>query len=194
LKRRKEKNPAPWEIRSEMHAPPPIVSIVGKSNSGKTTLIERLIPALSARGYRIGTIKHSHRDIDLDRPGKDSYRHKDAGAEAVMVAGPGRVALVKDVVDAQPDDLVGYFKDMDLIMTEGYKRTANPKIEVCRAVRSSVPLCLEDPSLVAMVTDLNLENLAVPAFLPDDIQGLADFIERRFLSRLAVAAGGGPLS
>jgi molybdopterin-guanine dinucleotide biosynthesis protein MobB len=177
---------------SDMHARPPIISIVGKSNSGKTTLIERLIPVLGARGYRIGTIKHSHHDIDLDRPGKDSYRHKSAGAEAVMVAGPGRVALVKDVVDAQLDELVDYFQDLDLVITEGYKRTTKPKIEICRAVRSSAPLCREDPSLVAMVTDLNIEDLAVPAFLPDDIQGLADFIERRFLSRSAAAAGGGP--
>lgn len=175
-----------------MNASPPIVSIVGKSNSGKTTLIERLIPALGARGYRIGTIKHSHHDIDLDRPGKDSYRHKSAGAEAVMVAGPGRIALVQDVVDAQLDDLVGYFKDLDLVITEGYKRTSKPKIEICRAARSSAPLCREDPSLVAMVTDLDIEGLTVPAFLPDDIQGLADFIEDRFLSRPAAAAGGAP--
>ena len=175
-----------------MQALPSIVSIVGKSNSGKTTLIERLIPALSARGYRIGTIKHSHHDIDLDQPGKDSYRHKGAGAEAVMMAGPNRIALVKDVADAQLDDLLGYFKDLDLIITEGYKRTTRPKIEVCRAARSGTPLCADDPSLVALVTDLDLDHLAVPVFLPDDIQGLADFIERRFLSRPAAAAGGGP--
>jgi molybdopterin-guanine dinucleotide biosynthesis adapter protein len=175
-----------------MQALPPIVSIVGKSNSGKTTLIERLIPALSARGYRIGTIKHSHHDIDLDRPGKDSYRHKSAGAEAVMVAGPRRIALVKDVADAQIDDLLIYFKGIDLVITEGYKRTTRPKIEVCRAARSETPLCGEDPSLVAMVTDLDLAPLSVPAFLPDDIQGLADFIEHRFLHRPAAAAGGGP--
>jgi molybdopterin-guanine dinucleotide biosynthesis protein MobB len=171
---------------------PPVVSIVGKSNSGKTTLIERLIPVLGARGYRIGTIKHSHHDIDLDRPGKDSYRHKGAGAEAVMVAGPNRIALVKDVADARIDDLVGYFKDLDLIITEGYKRTTRPKIEVCRAARSGTPLCADDPSLVALVTDLDIEPLPVPVFRLDDIQGLADFIERRFLSRLAAAAGGGP--
>jgi molybdopterin-guanine dinucleotide biosynthesis protein B len=171
---------------------PPLVSIVGKSNSGKTTLIERLIPALKVRGYRIGTIKHSHHDIDLDRPGKDSYRHKGAGAEAVMVAGPARIALVKDVADARLDDLVGYFKDLDLIVTEGYKRTARPKIEVCRAARSGTPLCVDDPSLVAMVTDLDIEPLPVPVFRLDDIQGLADFIERRFLIRPAAAAGGGP--
>lgn len=175
-----------------MDPSPPIVSIVGKSNSGKTTLIERLIPVLGARGYRIGTIKHSHHDIDLDRPGKDSYRHKEAGAEAVMVAGPNRIALVKDVADAWLDDLVGYFKDLDLIVTEGYKRTTRPKIEVCRAARSGTPLCADDPSLVALVTDLDIEPLPVPVFRLDDIQGLADFIERRFLRRPATAAGGGP--
>jgi molybdopterin-guanine dinucleotide biosynthesis protein B len=170
---------------------PPIVAIVGKSNSGKTTLIERLIPSLKARGHRIGTIKHSHHDFDLDRPGKDSHRHKSAGAEAVMMAGPGRIALIKDAADPQPADLVGYFRDMDLVLVEGYKRADNPKIEICRVERSDDPLCLDDPNLVALVTDLAIDRPAVPVFAPDNIQGLADFIEDRFLRRPVVLAGAG---
>jgi molybdopterin-guanine dinucleotide biosynthesis protein B len=175
-----------------MPAAPPIVSIVGKSNSGKTTLIERILPVLKARGYRIGTIKHTGHDFDIDHRGKDSHRHKTAGADAVMVAGPGRIALFKDVAAPDLDDLVGYFKDLDLIFTEGYKRAGKPKIEICRAARSTVPLCLADPNLVAMVTDIDIAGITAPVFAPDDIQGLADFIEDRFLRRPAALLSAAP--
>ncbi len=170
---------------------PPVVSIVGKSDSGKTTLIVRLIPLLRARGYRIGTIKHSSHDFDVDRPGKDSHRHKTAGADAVMVAGPERIAMVKDVVDPELDDLIAYFNDMDLVLVEGYKRAGNPKIEICRAERSTAPLCLDDPNLVAMVTDLAIDRPDLLVFAPDDVHGLADFIETRFMQKPVAVAGAG---
>ena len=171
-----------------MPAPPPIVSIVGKSNSGKTTLIERLIPALKARGYRIATIKHAGHAFDVDRPGKDSHRHKAAGAAAVMVASAGRIALVKDVIEPSLDDLAAYLQDADLIITEGYKRADKPKIEICRRQRSPAPLCLDDPNLVALVTDAAGATGTAPVFGLDDIEALADFLESRFLRRLALSA------
>ena len=111
---------------------PPIVSIVGRSNSGKTTLIEKLIPELKRRGYRIGTIKHTHHAPDIDRPGKDTSRHSAAGADTVMLASSGRVAMIKQTDAEGIDALAGYFNDVDLLMTEGYKREPKPKIEVVR--------------------------------------------------------------
>ncbi len=164
-----------------MSPKPQIVSVVGKSNSGKTTLIERIIPVLKARGYRIGTVKHTPHAIEVDRPGKDSYRHKAAGADAVMVAGGGRIALIKDMAEIGFDELAGYFAGMDLIITEGYKQTDGPKIEVCRAARSDTPICLDDPFLVALVTDIGGTAAKVPVFGLNEVEALADFIEDRFL-------------
>jgi molybdopterin-guanine dinucleotide biosynthesis protein B len=160
---------------------PPIVSIVGRSNSGKTTLIEKLIPELKRRGYRIGTIKHTHHAPDIDRPGKDSSRHSAAGADTVMLASPGRVAMIKQTDSEGIDALAGYFKDVDLLITEGYKRETKPKIEVLRAAVGSEPLCRHDPGLIAVATDANLD-IHVPVFRLNDPASIAEFIEQRFLN------------
>jgi molybdopterin-guanine dinucleotide biosynthesis protein B len=159
---------------------PPIVSIVGRSESGKTTLIERLIPVLRQRGYRIGTIKHTHHSIDIDRAGKDSARHRTAGAEIVMLASPGQIAMFKATASEALDGLIRYFDDVDLLITEGYKRENKPKIEVLRAAVGSELLCRHDPGLVAVATDANLD-VHVPVFRLDDPAAIAGFIEQRFL-------------
>ena len=159
---------------------PPVVSIVGKSESGKTTLIERLIPELKRRGYRIGIVKHAHRGFDMDRKGKDSYRHRQAGADSVMIASPGQIAMVKDVPGERLDDLIPFFEDMDLLITEGFKRDNAPKIEIFRSERHQFPACTKDDTLIAMVSDTPLE-LAVPQFATADIQAITEFIVARFL-------------
>lgn len=159
---------------------PPVVSIVGKSESGKTTLIERLIPELKRRGYRVGIVKHAHRGFDMDRKGKDSYRHRQAGADCVMIASPGQVAMVKDVPGERLDDLVPFFQDMDLLITEGFKRDNAPKIEIFRAERHQFPACTKDDSLIAMVSDTPVE-VAAPQFATADIQAITEFIVARFL-------------
>jgi molybdopterin-guanine dinucleotide biosynthesis adapter protein len=159
---------------------PPVISIVGKSESGKTTLIERLIPELKRRGYHIGIVKHAHHGFDIDRQGKDSYRHKQAGADTVMIASTGRVAMIKDVPGARLHDLVPFFKDMDLLITEGFKRDRAPKIEVFRAKRHRHPACLEDDTLIAMVSDTPLD-VTVPQFATADIQAITEFIVARCL-------------
>ena len=161
---------------------PPIVSIVGRSNSGKTTLIEKLIPELKRRGYRIGTIKHTHHAPDIDRPGKDTSRHSAAGADTVMLASPGRVAMIKQTDSEGIDALAGYFNDVDLLMTEGYKREPKPKIEVVRAAMGTELLCRNDPRLVAVATDAHIA-IDVPVFRLDDPGPIADFIEQKFLNR-----------
>jgi molybdopterin-guanine dinucleotide biosynthesis protein MobB len=161
---------------------PFILSIVGRSESGKTTLIEKLIPELKRRGYRIGTIKHTHHAIDMDRSGKDSARHRAAGAQTVLLASSDQIALFKSTRADTLEALVGYFDDVDLLITEGYKRENKPKIEVLRAAVGSDLLCRHDPGLAAVATDLNLD-VHVPVFRLDDHAAIADFIEQRFFRR-----------
>ena len=140
---------------------PPIVSIVGQSESGKTTLIEKLIPLLTQRGYRIGTIKHTHHAVDIDRSGKDSARHRTAGAETVMLASPGRIAMFKATASESLDGLIRYFDDVDLLITEGYKRENKPKIEVLRAAVGSELLCRDDPGLVRTLSGDRLPEVRI---------------------------------
>ena len=157
-----------------------ILSIVGRSQSGKTTIIEKLIPELKKRGYRIGTIKHAHHGFDIDKSGKDSWRHRHAGADTVVVASPGQIAMVKNEKDESLDDLQKYFDGVDLIITEGYKMDNKPKIEVLRAARHSQLVCAGDHNLIAVVTDVDLDP-KVPRFYLDQIKELADLIEKKFL-------------
>ena len=160
---------------------PPVICIVGRSQTGKTTLIEKLIPLLKQRGFRIGTVKHSHHIFDFDKTGKDSWRHKDAGAETVLVSSPGKIALVKNDQQGTLDDLLTYFGDMDLVITEGFKKERKPKIEVVRAARHSDPLLTSDRHLVAVVSDTQID-VNVPKFGLDDIEKIAAFIEEEYLS------------
>jgi len=159
---------------------PPIISVVGKSESGKTTLIEKLIPELKNRGYRIGTIKHAHHNFDMDKEGKDSWRHKAAGSETVVIVSPGKISIVKDEDFERLEHLEKYFDGMDLVITEGFKREKMPKIEVCRAARNKEPLCRNDHTLIALVTDTET-NCNVPTFGLEEIKGLADLIEKQYL-------------
>ena len=162
---------------------PPVLSIVGKSESGKTTLIEKLIPELKRRGYRIGIVKHAHRGFDMDRKGKDSYRHRQAGADSVMIASQGQIAMIKDVKGECLDDLIPYFNDVDLLIAEGFKSDRAPKIEIFRSQRHRRPICLDDDRLMAMVSDTPVD-IAVPQFAVDDIQAITEFIVARFLDGL----------
>ena len=160
---------------------PAIISIVGRSQSGKTTLIERLIPELKHRGYRIGTVKHTHHALDVDKTGKDSARHRNAGAETVILASPDEMVMIKSGHPDTLDELIPFFDDVDLLITEGYKRSQRPKIEVVRAARNPSPFCQGDPHLMAVVTDAPVD-LAVPRFGLDEIDRIADFIESSFLT------------
>ena len=159
---------------------PPIISVVGKSGSGKTTLIVKLIPELKKRGYRIGIVKHASHGFEMDHQGKDSWRHKASGAETVIIVSPGRIAMVKDEAFDGFDGLDRYFEEMDLVITEGFKRRNRPKIEVCRAERNAEPLCRDDENLIALVTDTTI-RLNVPTFGLDEIEALADLIEEKYL-------------
>ena len=163
---------------------PLIVSFVGRSESGKTTLIEKLIPVLRRRGFRVGTIKHTHHTPELDRSGKDSARHLAAGASTVVLASSGQIQLVKTGVNGGLDGLVRYFDDVDLLITEGYKQERTPKIEVLRRALSDRLLCMDDPMLLAVATDAHLD-LPVPLLPLDDPEAIADFIENRVIKKPA---------
>jgi molybdopterin-guanine dinucleotide biosynthesis protein B len=116
----------------------PIVSMVGKSNSGKTTFLEKLLPELARRGYRVGVVKHDVHGFEIDQPGKDTWRLRQVGAGRVVISSPQRFALIGQVEqELTLDELTGrYLGDVDLVISEGYKRGDKPKIEVCRAARS----------------------------------------------------------
>jgi len=163
---------------------PPVVSIVSKKRSGKTTLLEKLIPELRARGYRVGTVKHDTHGFDIDHEGKDTWRHKRAGAEAVVISSPWKISVIRDVAAEQSLDQIvrDQLGDMDIVLTEGYKSAGKPQIEVFRSAAHASPLHdrQNTGSLMAVASDVPLD-LGVPRFPIDDIPALADFIERAFL-------------
>jgi molybdopterin-guanine dinucleotide biosynthesis adapter protein len=161
---------------------PPILSIVGYSGSGKTTLIEKVIRELKSRGYRIGTIKHASRGFNLDKKGKDSWRHKEAGAETVMIVSSGRIAMVKDDNYGTLAHLEQYFQDMDLVITEGYKQENLPKIAVYRNTNAGSIPTVTGKDIIALVTDADVE-VNIPKMGLDEIKALTDIIEKRFLSK-----------
>lgn len=161
---------------------PPIVSVVGKSDSGKTTLLEGLIRELKRRGYRVGTIKHDAHSFEIDHPGTDTWRHAQAGSDHVVISSPQRVASIRRVEqELTLDELAEAMTDVDIILTEGYRRGSAPKIEVSRKARSRTLLCSAD-ELIAVAADYPVE-MDVPQFSLDDYEGLVDRIERLFLSK-----------
>jgi molybdopterin-guanine dinucleotide biosynthesis protein B len=168
---------------------PTVLSIVGRSEVGKTTFIEKLVPEIKKRGYRVGTIKHdAHDHFEIDHKGKDTWRHREAGAQAVAISSPRRFALTKMVEsELNMDTIVAtYFTDEDLVLTEGYKSGSKEKIEICRKELKSEPICSQADRLVAVVSDFSVE-VDVPLFDLEDVSGVADFIEERFLRKTAKA-------
>jgi molybdopterin-guanine dinucleotide biosynthesis adapter protein len=160
----------------------PIVSIVGRSGSGKTTLLEKLIPELVRRGYRVATVKHDVYGFDIDHEGKDTWRHRKAGAACTIISSPKQLALIRDIDhDASLEEIRNRFvSDADILLSEGYKREITPKIEVFRKGEHPEPLFAGSPDLVAMVTDTDYP-IAVPRIGLEDIRRLADIIEKKFL-------------
>ena len=160
----------------------PVVSVVGKSNSGKTTLIEKMIGELIRRGYRVATIKHNRHGFEIDHEGKDSWRHKQAGARTTVIASGRRVAVVEDVdKDLEIGELVDrYIRDVDIVLSEGFKKNPFPKIEVNRMEMNQELLCSPAENLLAVCSDRPL-TADVPCLDINDIGGLVDLVETRFL-------------
>lgn len=155
---------------------PSVISIVAKSGTGKTTLLEKLLPELRARGLQVGVLKHHSHVSSFDVPGKDTYRLAAAGADVVVGASPVQVAVFRRQDGSGDLDSViaDHFTDMDVVLVEGYKRGGYPKIEVHRSARSSELLCRPD-ELLAMATDHHWD-LPIPQFALDDVAGLAGLI------------------
>jgi molybdopterin-guanine dinucleotide biosynthesis protein MobB len=162
-----------------------VVSFVAKSGTGKTTLLEKVIACLKERGYRVGVIKHDAHRFDIDHPGKDSYRLTEAGADTMLISSPEKLALIKQHACSPPiEKLIStYFCDVDIVLTEGFKKSTMPKIELHRKERSSELLCRgveNDPALIAVATDEPLD-LDVPVLDLNNPLQVTEFIEERFL-------------
>jgi len=155
-----------------------VFGIAGYSGAGKTTLLEKLIPQFTARGLRVSVIKHAHHGFDIDRPGKDSYRHREAGASEVLLSCNDRWALMherRDGSDVTLDELLARLAPCDLVLVEGFKREPIPKLEVYRPENGKPPLFPERSDIVAVAS-----NVALAASLPrlalDDVAAIADFV------------------
>ena len=161
---------------------PPVVSIIGKKNCGKTTLIEKLIPELINLGFRVGTIKHHHSVINMDQPGKDTWRHKQAGAHAVVLSSPTGLGFIRDSPrEISVPELVDlYFADVDLVLTEGYKKEALPKIEIFRSAVHAEPLPDPGEDLIAIMSDVEIAR-DIPLFGLEDTRPLAEFLVEKVL-------------
>ena len=156
-----------------------VFGLAGWSGSGKTTLMTALIPEFVTRGVSVSTVKHAHHAFDIDQPGKDSWRHRQAGAREVMIASDRRWALMHELRDApEPplDELLQRLAPVDLVLVEGFKRHPHHKIEVYRPSLGKPPLHPEDPYIVAIASDERIPGLAVPSFFLSDAGAIANFI------------------
>jgi molybdopterin-guanine dinucleotide biosynthesis protein B len=160
----------------------PTISIVGRSRAGKTRLIEKLIPEIKKRGYRVATIKHGVHSFDIDKEGKDSWRHAQAGAEVVFISSPTKLAIIKRTKkEVSLNEIITSFIDeMDIILTEGYKKGTYPKIEVRKEGPDKLLCKDKSDNLVAIVSDKAI-NKGIPCFGLDETVKIVDFLEKKFM-------------
>ncbi len=167
-----------------------LLGFAGYSGAGKTTLLKKIIHSLTDSGYRIALVKHAHHDFDLDKPGKDSYELRKAGASQILVASAKREALIIEKEADNPDrkdpDLFNLLKrldtdKLDLVLVEGFKNESFDKIEVHRHANNKPLLYVEDPSIIAIATDLNIDDISIPLFNLNSIPTIINFIKTRYL-------------
>ena len=159
--------------------PPRLIGLAGWSGSGKTTLMTKLIPALTGRGLKVSTIKHAHHAFDIDEPGKDSWLHRQAGATEVLVASANRFALMHELRGApEPSlaELIARLSSTDIVLVEGFRSGAHPKIEIFRPELGKPPLHPDDPMIVAVASPEPIDGLGLPGLPLNDAEAIADFI------------------
>ena len=157
-----------------------IYGVTGWKNAGKTGLMERLVAEITSRGFSVSTIKHAHHSFDVDHPGKDSHRHRVAGAQEVLLASKNRIALMRELRDQEEPDLahlLTWLSSVDLVLIEGYKRDRHPKIEAHRSATGQPLIAPGDDTIRAVASDVPL-TLERPVFDLDDTTALADFVLR----------------
>ena len=167
-----------------------IIGLAGWSGSGKTTLITKVIPVLVGRGLKVATIKHAHHDFDIDKPGKDSWLHREAGASEVIVASGRRWALVhelRDEGDPRLADLAAKLGDADLVIVEGFRHHAHPKLEIYRAVLGKPLLYPQDDCIVAIASDQALPEAPLPVLMLDDVERIATMLQAEAVPRDQIA-------
>lgn len=155
-----------------------VYGVTGWKNAGKTTLMERLVAEIAGRGVTVSTVKHAHHATDVDQPGRDSYRHRQAGATEVLLASPNRWALMhelRDKAEWELEELLEKLSPVDLVLVEGYKRAPHPKVEAWRAVSQRAPLAGRFPNIRAIAADSSVET-DLPVLDLDDTAAIADFI------------------
>jgi molybdopterin-guanine dinucleotide biosynthesis protein B len=166
-------------MRMSPTSPKRLIGLAGWSGAGKTTLIAALIPILAGRGLKVSTIKHAHHAFDIDQPGKDSWLHRQAGATEVLVASANRFALIHELRGApEPslEELVSRLAPADLVIVEGFRHGAHPKIEIFRPELSKPPLYPDDPMIVAVAAPEPVDGLTVPWLPLNDAEAIADWI------------------
>jgi molybdopterin-guanine dinucleotide biosynthesis adapter protein len=168
---------------------PPLFGVVGWKNSGKTTLMAKLIANFAARGLEVGAVKHAHNGFDIDQEGRDSFRYRQAGAGTVAISSAKRFAIMRELRGApEPrlSELVRHMPGVDLILIEGFRRESHPKLEVRRrAALQRTPLAPEDPSILAIAADFEVEGGSLPVFHLDGTEAIAEFILATVLPRAA---------
>jgi molybdopterin-guanine dinucleotide biosynthesis adapter protein len=167
-----------------------IIGLAGWSGAGKTTLLAKVIPRLVARGVTVSTVKHAHDEFDIDRPGKDSYRHRKAGATEVLISSSQRYALMHELRGGREPtlrDLLARLSPVDLVIVEGYKRDHHPKLEVYRAANDKPLIHPDDPDIIAIASDVPLPAARVPVVGLDDAETIAEILLTKAASLDTVA-------
>jgi molybdopterin-guanine dinucleotide biosynthesis adapter protein len=163
-----------------------VIGLAGWSGAGKTTLITRVIPVLVRRGLKVATVKHAHHAFDIDRPGKDSWQHREAGASEVVVASSRRWAVVHELRnEPEPSlmELLAKLGPVDLVIIEGFKRHAHPKLEIYRAAVGKPLIYPQDDCVVAIASDAPLPQAQLPVLMLDDVEGIANVLQAEALPR-----------